>query len=167
MYTSMLSFPASVFSDFDHLRRELEDVFGLAGGPSGIRSVAPGAFPALNVGHTPSSVEIYAFAPGVDASKVEVNLDRGVLTISGERPAALPADSGSGSGSGSDNGNGHGNGERVTAYSRERTFGRFRRAINLPEDVDPERVQATYRNGVLHISVARREAPQPRRITIQ
>lgn len=155
MYTSMLSFPASVFSDFERLRRDLDDVFGLASAPSSIRSVAPGTYPAINVGHTPTSVEIYAFAPGVDATKVDVSLDRGVLTISGERPPTLPEQR-----EGQET-------EKVSVYSRERVSGRFKRAVSLPDDVDPERVQATYKDGVLHISVARREAAQPRRITIQ
>ncbi|RZL11039.1 MAG: Hsp20/alpha crystallin family protein [Rubrivivax sp.] len=155
MYTSMLSFPASVFSDFDRLRRDLDDVFGLASAPSGIRSVAPGTYPAINVGHTPTSVEIYAFAPGVDAAQVDVSLDRGVLTISGERPSTTPeARDGQ-------------EADKVSVYSRERVSGRFKRAVSLPDDVDPDRVQATYRDGVLHISVARREAAQPRRIAIQ
>lgn len=155
MYTSMLSFPASVFSDFDRLRRDLDDVFGLASAPSGIRSVAPGTYPAINVGHTPTSVEIYAFAPGIDAGKVDVSLDRGVLTISGERPPTTPqANEGQ-------------EADKVSVYSRERVSGRFKRAVSLPDDVDPDRVQATYRDGVLHISVARREAAQPRRIAIQ
>lgn len=158
MYTSMLSFPASVFNDFDRLRRDLDDVFGLASAPTGIRSVAPGSYPAINVGHTPTSVEIYAFAPGVDAAKVDVSLDRGVLTISGERPSTVPPSSDTGAGPDAD---------KVSVYSRERVSGRFKRAVSLPDDVDPERVKATYRDGVLHISVARREAAQPRRIAIQ
>ncbi|MFN3595282.1 MAG: Hsp20/alpha crystallin family protein, partial [Thiobacillaceae bacterium] len=45
--------------------------------------------------------------------------------------------------------------------------GRFRRVVSLPDDIDPNAVSATYRDGVLHVSVARREAAQPRRITIQ
>ena len=70
MYESMLNFPGSPFSDFERLRRELEAVFGLGtpGRPSSIRSVAAGSFPAINVGNTPGSVEVYAFAPGLDAS---------------------------------------------------------------------------------------------------
>ena len=154
MYHSMLSFPGSVFADFDRLRRELDDAFGQAM-PASIRSVAPGTYPALNVGHTPHSVEIYAFAPGIDAGKVEVTLDRGVLTIAGERPATLP-------GQGDNAGD-----AKVTVYTRERVGGRFKRAVSLPDDVDPDRVQASYRDGVLHISVGRREEAQPRRITVQ
>jgi HSP20 family protein len=150
MYESMLSFPGSLYGQFDRLRRELDDVFGTAGLPSSIRSVAPGTFPAVNIGNTPQSVEIYAFAPGVDASRVDLTLDRGVLTISGERPSALPeAD------------------DKVSVYSRERLTGSFKRAISLPDDIDPAQVKASYRDGVLHVSIARRESAQPKRIAIQ
>lgn len=150
MYESMLSFPGVYFGDFERLRRELDDVFSASGLPTSIRSVAPGAFPALNVGNTPGSVEIYAFAPGIDASKVEVLVDRGVLTISGERPPTAAA-----------------GGADVNVYSRERASGSFRRAVSLPDDVDRDKVTAEYRDGVLHISIARREAAKPTRVAIQ
>lgn len=153
MYPSLHNFSSGVFGDFERLRRELDEVFGLGSAPTSIRSAAPGAFPSVNVGHTPSSVEIYAFAPGIDPDQIEVTLDRGVLTLAGERAPTVPE--------GSDNS------KKVSVYSRERLSGRFKRAISLPEDADPERVQANYRDGVLHISVARREAPQPKRITVQ
>ena len=57
--------------------------------------------------------------------------------------------------------------DKDSVYGRERLGGRFRRAVSLPDDVDPERVQANYKDGVLHISIARHEAAQPKRITIQ
>jgi HSP20 family protein len=152
MYESMLSFPGSLFGEFDRLRRELDDMFGVSGMPASIRSVAPGTFPAINVGHTPSSVEIYAFAPGIDPSKVEVTLDRGVLTVAGERPADVPPAEGT---------------RKATLYKRERVSGSFKRAINLPNDIDPSQVQASYRDGVLRVSVARRESAQPKRIAVQ
>jgi HSP20 family protein len=149
MYASMLSVPGGVCSDFERLRREFDDLFGGWPGPASIRSVAPGSFPAVNVGHTPTSIEIFAFAPGLDPAAVEVNVDRGVLTISGERAAVAPE------------------GERATVYTRERFAGSFRRAISLPEDADPARIEASYRDGVLRVSIARRESTQPRRITVQ
>ena len=76
MYASLLSQPNSLFGQFERLRRELDDVFGVSGLPSSIRSVTPGTLPAINVGRTPTSVEVYAFAPGLDASKIDVSLDR-------------------------------------------------------------------------------------------
>lgn len=148
MFASMTT-PA-LFGDFDRLRRELDDLFGLTGLPASIRSAAPGAFPALNIGNTPASVEIYAFAPGIDPSQIDVTIDRGVLTISGERPVALPNEE-----------------KKGNVYANERFAGRFRRAISLPEDIDPGKVEATYRDGVLRISVSRRESALPKRITVQ
>ena len=150
MYESILNHPNSLFGQFERLRRELDDVFGVSGLPSSIRSVAPGTVPAINVGRTPTSAEIYAFAPGLDASRVEVTLDRGVLRISGERASGIP----------------EGN-AKVQVYTRERGTGSFTRAISLPDDVDPAQVNASYRDGVLRVSVASRESAQPKRITVQ
>ena len=150
MYESILNHSSSWFGQFERLRRELDDVFGVTGLPSSIRSVAPGTVPAVNVGRTPTSVEIYAFAPGLDAANIEVTLDRGVLRIAGERISGVP----------------EGN-AKVQVYTRERGVGRFTRAISLPDDVDPAQVTANYQDGVLRVSIARRESAQPQRITVQ
>ena len=150
MFNSLLNHPNGLFGHFDRLQRELDDVFlGLSSLPSSIRSVAMGTQPQINIGRTSQSIEVYAFAPGLDPSKIEVTLDRGVLRLAGERVAAPTGE------------------ERQRVYARERTTGRFDRSIALPDDVDPENVSASYRDGVLQISVARREAPQPKRISIQ
>jgi HSP20 family protein len=145
MYRSL--FPGDLFAEVDRLQREMQQAFDTVS-PS-IRGFARG-YPALNIGNTPASVEIYAFAPGIDPAKVEVNLERGVLTIEGERATSV-ADS-------------HG---KATAHINERFDGRFRRVVSLPDDVDPGAVNASYRDGVLHVSVARRESAQPRRIEVQ
>jgi HSP20 family protein len=149
MYESLLSYPNSLFGQFERLRRELDDVFGVAGLANSIRAVAPGSLPAINVGRTPNSVEVYAFAPGLDASKIEVTLDRGVLRIAGERVADVPDNA------------------RTSTYTRERYMGAFTRAVALPDDVDPNQVKASYRDGVLQVSIARSESTQPKRITVQ
>jgi HSP20 family protein len=108
-------------------------------------------FPALNVGSTERTVEIYAFAPGLDPSAIEVTLDRGLLTIAGERAAESP-----------ESANG-----KSTTHIDERFEGSFRRALTLPDDADPEAMSAAYRDGVLHVTVPRRESTLPRRITVQ
>lgn len=145
MYRSL--FPRDLFADLDRLQRELQQSFDVAS-PS-IRGFA-GGYPALNVGSTPKSVEIYAFAPGIDPAALQVNLERGVLTIEGERQPTVRADDG-----------------KTTAHINERFEGRFRRVVSLPDDIDPGAVQANYRDGVLHVSVQRRESAQPRRIEVQ
>jgi HSP20 family protein len=145
MYRSL--FPRDLFAEVDRLQRELQQSFDTVS-PS-IRGFA-GGYPALNVGSTPKSVEVYAFAPGIDPARIEINLERGVLTIEGERASSLPADDG-----------------KATAHITERFQGRFRRVLSLPDDIDPAAVNASYRDGVLHISVQRRESAQPRRIEVQ
>ena len=145
MYRSL--FTRDLFAELDRLQREVQQSFDLS--PS-IRGLGRGSFPALNMGSTPQSVEIYAFAPGVDPATLDVNLDKGVLAISGERKVGLPPQD-----------------TKVALHINERFTGRFRRVVSLPDDIDPNAVTATSRDGVLHISIKRRESAQPRRITIQ
>jgi HSP20 family protein len=146
MYRSL--FPRDIFAELDRLQREVQQNFELS--PS-IRGLGRGGFPALNIGGTPQSVEIYAFTPGVDPAKLDVSLDRGVLTISGERSPELS----------------NGNDDKSTVHVNERFDGRFRRVVSLADDLDPNGVSAEARDGVLHISIKRRESAQPRRIAIQ
>lgn len=150
MYESMLNLTGGMFGEFDRLQRALDDLFGVSGMPASIRSVAPGSFPAINIGNTPQSVEVYAFAPGIDPSKIEVTLDRGVLTLTGERLTKLPEDT-----------------AKTSVFSQERFNGSFKRAVSLPDDIDPGRIDASYRNGVLRVSIQRRESAQPKRISVQ
>ena len=145
MYRSL--FPRDMFAELDRLQREMQQAFEIS--PS-IRGLARGGFPAMNVGSTPRSVEIYAFAPGIEPASMDVQLEKGVLTIAGERKPAVP-----------------GKDEKPMVHIDERFVGRFRRVVSLPDDVDPDAVQANYRDGVLHISIQRRENAQPRRINIQ
>jgi HSP20 family protein len=139
-------FPRNIFSEFDRLQRQLQS---LEGTPS-IRGFGNGSFPPLNVGGTATSVDIYAFAPGVDPASFDVSLDRGVLSIGGERSSDLPSKN-----------------EKVSVHIDERFAGRFRRVVSLPEDIDADSMSATYNDGVLHVSVKRRASAQPRQIAIQ
>lgn len=145
MYRSM--FPGDVFAEMDRLQREIEQAFDF--GPS-IRGLGLGGFPALNVGSTSHSVEMYAFVPGLDPASIDVQLEHGVLTIAGERADDLSSVQ-----------------PQATVQINERFAGRFKRVVSLPDDIDPESVSANYRDGVLHVTVARREAAQPRRISVQ
>jgi len=148
MYRSL--FPRDVFSELDRLQREMNTMFDYS--PS-IRGLGRGGYPAINVGTSAGAVEIYAFAPGVDPASIDVHLERGVLTISGERaPTRAEGDGGEG---------------RTTQHIGERFAGPFRRVVSLPDDIDPNAVEARYRDGVLHVSLKRHEAARPRRIDIQ
>jgi HSP20 family protein len=147
MYRSL--FARDMFEEIDRLQREMQQAFDLS--PS-IRGFGRGGFPALNVGGTPQTVEVYAFAPGVNPSTLEVNLDRGILTIAGERMATLPEAT---------------RDAKSTVHINERFVGTFRRVLSLPDDADPDAIEAKYRDGVLRITIQRRASAQPRRIAIQ
>lgn len=140
-------FPRDLLSELDRLQREMQQAYEFS--PS-IRGLARGGFPAMNVGNTPRSVEIYAFAPGIDPATIDVQLEKGVLTIAGERASLMPPKE-----------------ANATVHIDERFSGRFRRVVTLPDHADPNGVSAKYRDGVLHVSVQRRQAAQPRRISIE
>lgn len=150
MYESFWRFPTDIFSEFERIQREMEPMFGTLGLPASIRAVARGTFPTINIGTTPTAAEVYVFVPGIDPSKLEVTVDRGLLTIAGERITDLPEESG-----------------KVTVYADERFSGSFKRAVSLPEGTDPARIEARYRDGVLRVSIAKSESAQPKRIEVQ
>ena len=143
----------SPFSEFDRLQREMASLF--SGFPSSIRSGRSGAtFPYVNIGATDDSIEIVAFAPGLNIAELDVSIDKGLLTIAGERKPALPDASGDIR-------------DDVRTYAQERFSGTFRRVIELPQNADPDKVQARYTNGCLSITVGKREASKPRAIAVQ
>jgi HSP20 family protein len=137
-----------LFSELDRLQRQMSSMFGRF--PTSLRSTRVGTFPQINVGSTEDSVEIVAFAPGLDLSKLDVSVDKGLLTIAGERAT--------------DNRKAT---EGARQYAQERFNGSFRRVIELPQQADPDKVQAKYVDGCLLISVGKRETSKPRSITVQ
>jgi HSP20 family protein len=145
MYRSLFS--RDVFAELNRLQQAFDHSLNARGA---VRSAGLNAtVPALNVGTTPESVEVYCFVPGVDPNAIDVNIEKGVLTIAGERKRDLTKD------------------EKSVQHNDERFAGKFRRSVSLPEDADADAVQARYRDGVLQISVPRRKAAEPRRISIQ
>jgi HSP20 family protein len=116
-------------AEFERLQRQMTNLF--AGFPASLR-------------------EIVAFAPGLDPAAIDVSIDKGLLSISGERKSSGP---------GAD--------DETRVYARERFMGAFRRVIELPPHADPEKVTARYANGCLTVSVGRSEASKPRAIAVQ
>jgi HSP20 family protein len=97
-----------------------------------------GGWPNVEVRETDKEVEVVAELPGIDQKDVELSLADGVLMLKGEKKS-----------------------ESNTALYSERWHGRFQRALQLGPDVDPEKVDATFKNGVLTITLAKR--PEARR----
>jgi HSP20 family protein len=147
MFTRVTYSEAPLLAEFRRLEQELDELFATSTPWSGgIRSIPSGTFPAINVGSTGDSVTVYVFAPGIDPKQLEISMQQNVLSISGRRP--VPVD------------------ESATYYRQERFGGEFRRVITLPEDVDPDKVDASYRDGIVQITVHRRESTKPRQIEI-
>jgi HSP20 family protein len=141
--------PQGLFDQLASLHDALSRSLASNGMPDGIRSVAAGSFPPVNVGRAQESVEVYAFAPGLEAASIDVTVERGMLKISGERKAPARDNAGA-----------------IQAYAKERPHGRFTRALMLPEDADVGKVEATYRDGVLRVSVGLQKAAQPQRVAV-
>ncbi len=140
-------FSRNLLAELDRIQQELQQRVELS---PNIRGLSRDGFPALNVGGTAESVELFAFAPGVDADTLDVQVEKGVLTIAGSRkPDERDADANS------------------TMHIDERFAGSFRRVVSLPDDIEPGRIAARYHDGVLHVSIPRQAAAQPRRILVQ
>ena len=147
MFGSIYS-ESPLLAQFRRLEEELDETFGSATPwTSGIRSMPPGTFPAINVGSTEDNVTVYLFAPGIDPGKLDISIQQNLLTVTGQRE--VPRD------------------EDASYYRQERFGGDFRRVISLPEDIDPDRVEASYRDGIVQITVRRRESAKPRQIAIR
>jgi len=147
MFDSLTNPSGSLFDEFRRLESDLDELFGYRSWPAGIRSVARGTYPPINIGATPEQVDVYLFAAGLDPATLDISIQQNLLTVDGERKAPAEKD--------------------VNYYRKERFDGPFRRVITLPEDVDPESVEARYRNGVLQIHVQRRAAARPRQIEVK
>ncbi len=141
MISNMIRFPSSLFDDLDEM------FFNFPAGVSRVRRER--GYPPINMGVTDRSVEIYVFLPGMKLEDIDVSLEKNLLSISGKREREEIE------------------GEESTIYREERFKGSFKRVVTLPDDVDPEKTEAVYKDGVLHISVAKRSEAQPRKITIK
>jgi HSP20 family protein len=138
--------PDSLFDEFRRLETQMDQLFGSSPWPAGLRAVQRGTFPPLNVGATPERVDVYLFAANLDPKSLDLSIQQNLLAVSGSRKVEVN--------------------ENADYYRRERFDGDFRRVITLPDDVDPERVEAKYRDGILQITIQRRESARPRQITV-
>jgi HSP20 family protein len=107
--------------------------------------------PALDVAERGDAYLIYVELPGVSPEQVDVNFEQNVLTVRGTKPASFDVAT---------------EGE-VRVFAAERVHGGFERSVRLPEFVDADRIEATFSNGLLSITVPKAQAAQPRKITIR
>ncbi len=135
----------ALFDELQRIQQEMDTVFGATPWANGIRS-STSSFPPVNVGTAAEEVDVYFFAPGVDPGSLDISIQNKVLSVAGERRIIRE--------------------EGANYYRKERFDGEFRRTFSLPEDIDPEQVDATYKDGVLHVKLQRKESSKPRQIQV-
>jgi len=103
--------------------------------------------PAVDLFEKDDSFVIKAELPGLDKKDISVELKDRVLMLKGERKCENEV-------------------KEENYYRRERSYGKFQRAFNLPSDLDPDKIKADFKDGVLEISIPKPEAQKPKPITI-
>ena len=105
--------------------------------------------PAVDIYETENELVLKADIPEVDPKNVGIQLENGTLTLKGERKFEQEQKNGKG------------------FHRIERSYGTFVRAFSLPETVDAEKVKADYKNGVLTVTVPKKEVAKPRTINVE
>jgi len=104
--------------------------------------------PPVDVFEKDHNLVIRAELPGVQKDDIEVGIENGVLTLKGERKRETEF-------------------EEANAYRMERVYGAFTRSFSLPTTVDPSKVEAVYKDGVLELTVPKLEAAKPKKVQIK
>lgn len=141
-----------IFREMEDLRREIDGVFKGYGArgllePSFIPGVGLQRFPQVNLAQDENHVYAEFLMPGVDPGDLELTVMRGVLTLSGERKDQTDG--------------------KKTWHRRERGHGKFMRTIELPCEVDADKVVAKYNNGILLVTLPIHEKAKPKKISIK
>lgn len=136
-------------NELSSLRREIDSLFDrfFEGWP--FRSTAVRQWvPSVDVSETAKEVLVQAELPGMDPKEIDIAIQGNLLTLKGERRQEKE--------------------EEGANYHRiERSFGSFSRAIQLPAEVDVEKVSAVYKNGVLTITMPKTGAASAKRIEVK
>ena len=136
------------FTPRNELGSLFEDVFApmVRGGAS--RNLLRG--PEADVVETQNDIRVYLDIPGMRPDDIDISLENNILTISGERSAEWQEGD-----------------EKNTWHLSERRYGRFSRSFVLPRDVDADRIDANFDNGVLQLSIPKSEKARRRKIEIR
>lgn len=147
----------NVINEMNRMQREIDWFPGLGraprrGSPFSRVSFHPGravrTWPRINISEDADNVYVAALAPGIDPESLDVSMTGDQLTISGEKKA-LP--------------------EGISAekiHRNERACGRFVRTVTLPSEVDSGRIEASYRSGLLKVTLPKAEAAKPKKIQV-
>ncbi len=131
------------FSNFYNLPRQLDRFFDEAWRPSMI-SQRRNAYPPVNISEDKSNIYVFSEVPGVDINDLDITLSDGSLVIKGDRK--------------------HGTG---SYYRQERPAGLFQRIVNLNVPINPDKVDAKMKDGVLEVVIPKADEAIPKKISIK
>jgi len=138
------------FREVARLRNEMDRLWDDYFGP-GRRALQPleeAWLPAVDVAESPDKITVKAEIPGMEAKDIEISMVGDTLTIKGEKKAERE--------------------EKEENYHMvERSYGSFSRAMKLPATVEADKVEATYKNGVLTVVLPKKEEVKPKAIEIK
>ncbi len=142
-----------LFKELDNLRREIDDAFRGAGynrtfGPTFLSPLTTRRFPLVNFSEDEGHLYIEALVPGVEPRDIDLSVLGNTVTISGERKPFAEK-------------------EGQIVHRAELGAGRFSRTVELPVDIDLNKVSAQCRDGVMQITLAKAEHAKPRKIDIK
>jgi HSP20 family protein len=136
------------YGDINRIRSEINRIFQ---DPFAILQPSTSMFegwePKLDIFEDKDKVTVNAELPGMKKEDIEVNVQGDTLTIAGERKEEHEE-------------------QQEETFRSERFFGRFQRSITLPQVVDPQKVQANYKDGVLTITLPKSEEAKPKQIEV-
>lgn len=138
-------------SEMERLRRGFDNLFETAYGPRSYftaeRAGLGKLFPLLNVRQSGDAFVVTAEIPGIKMEDVEINVQGDTLSLKGFREGACPTEGG-------------------CYHRQERTPGQFQRSITFPKKVDADKGQATYKDGILMITLPIHVSEKPRQISV-
>jgi HSP20 family protein len=147
MASSMIPFGPGTPTLFSDFRREIDNLMSRFFEGDGGEATSWFS-PQANIAETEQQFEITVDVPGMKPDDITIELRQGDLWITGERK--------------------HEEEQKERTYHRiERRYGRFQRVIHLGTGVDADKIEADYKDGVLHIAVPKTEAAQPKRINVK
>jgi HSP20 family protein len=106
-----------------------------------------GWIPAVDLYQDKDNFVVKMELPGMEKDQIDISFHNGMLSISGERKTETKDD-------------------KAETYRSERFFGRFQRSITLPTLVDGDKVNASYKDGILTVTLPKAEEAKPKQITI-
>ena len=138
------------FREVSRLRREMDRLWDDFFGPGrrALRPLEPEWAPAVDVSETADKVVVKAELPGIEAKDIDISLSGDILTIKGEKKSERE--------------------EKKESYHLvERSYGSFSRSLRLPAVVDPDKIEAGYKQGVLTVTCPKKEVVKPKAIEVK